>query len=153
MQIHLSSPFYRIAIIHCSFNVTILSRILLNGRQDSAQPFRHLLATFILQLTDITEIPSERFSIQFPKLIKLSWIYLYIRLSTSAAWNIQNWSSQLFSKDYGLAAYTAHVVCVSFIREWWDLQFNVESEWRIFEKLFHGRDIYSQSFCQKSVEK
>ena len=51
-----------------------------------------------------------------------------------------------------LASHTTHVVCVNFICEWRDLQFNVVSERQIFEKLFHGRFIYSQSFCQKSAE-
>ena len=51
---------------------------------------------------------------------------------------IHNWPLQPFSQDYGLASYTAHVVC---------------SERQIFEELFHGRFIYSQSFCQKSAEK
>ena len=50
-------------------------------------------------------------------------------------------------------SHTTHVVCVNFIREWLDLQFNIDSERQIFEKLFHGRFIYSQSFCQKSTER
>ena len=37
--------------------------------------------------------------------------------------------------------------------KWRDLQFNVDSERQIFEKLFHERFIYSQSFCQKSAER
>ena len=49
-----------------------------------------------------------------------------------------------FSQDYGLASHTTHVVSVNFIREWRDLQFNVDSERQIFEKLFHGRFIYSE---------
>ena len=66
---------------------------------------------------------------------------------------IHNWPLQPFTQDYGLASYTTHVACVNFIREWRDLQFNVDSERQIFEKLFLGRFIYSQSFCQKSDEK
>ena len=66
---------------------------------------------------------------------------------------IHNWPLQPFSQDYGLASHTTHVVCVNFIRERWDLQFNVDSERQIFEKLFHGSFIYSQSFCQKSAER
>ena len=56
------------------------------------------------------------------------------------------------SQDFGLASHTTHVVWVNFIRKWRDLQFNVDSEQQIFEKLFNGRFIYSQSFCQKSAE-
>ena len=52
-----------------------------------------------------------------------------------------NWPLQPLNQDYGLAS---HVVCVSFIREWRDLQFNADSDRQIFEKLFHGRLIYSQ---------
>ena len=66
---------------------------------------------------------------------------------------IHNWALQPFSQDYGLASNTTHIVCVNFMREWRDLQFNVDSELQIFEKLFHGNFIYSQSFCQKSAER
>ena len=66
---------------------------------------------------------------------------------------IHNWPLQPFSQDYGLASHTTHVVCVNFIRERRDLQFNVDSERQFFEKLFHGSFIYSQSFCQKSAER
>ena len=66
---------------------------------------------------------------------------------------IHNWPLQPFSQDYGLASHITHVVCVNFIREWRDLQFNVDSEQQIFEKLFHGRFVYSQSFCHKSAER
>ena len=51
---------------------------------------------------------------------------------------IHNWPLQPISQDYGLASHTTHVVCVNFMREWWGLQFNVDSERQIFEKLFHG---------------
>ena len=66
---------------------------------------------------------------------------------------IHNWPLQPFSQDYGLASHTTHVVCINFIHEWRDLQFNVDSERQIFKKLFHGSFIYSQSFCQKSAER
>ena len=45
-------------------------------------------------------------------------------------------SLQPFSQDYGLACHTTHVMCVNFMREWRNLQFNVHSERQIFEKLF-----------------
>ena len=37
-------------------------------------------------------------------------------------------------------------MCVNFIREWRDLEYNVVFERQIFEKLFHGNFIYSKSF-------
>ena len=40
------------------------------------------------------------------------------------------------SQDYGLASYITHVVCVTFMREWNDLQFNFDSTRQIFAKLF-----------------
>ena len=40
---------------------------------------------------------------------------------------IYNWSLQP-SQDYDLASHNTHVVCVNFILEWRDLQFNVDSE-------------------------
>ena len=49
-----------------------------------------------------------------------------------------NWPLQPFCQDYGLASHTTHVVCVNFIGEWRDLQFNVDSERQIFWETFHG---------------
>ena len=51
---------------------------------------------------------------------------------------IHNWPLQPFSQDYGLGSHIAYGVCVNFMREWRDLQFNV---------------VYSQSFWEKSAEK
>ena len=59
---------------------------------------------------------------------------------------IHNWPLQPFS----LASHNIHFMCVNFIREW---QFNLYFEQQIFEKLFHGNFIFSQSFCQKSAER
>ena len=55
---------------------------------------------------------------------------------------IHNWQLHPFSQDYGLASYTTHVVCVNVIREWRDLQLNVDTE----RQIFHGKFIYSPSF-------
>ena len=60
---------------------------------------------------------------------------------------------QPFPQDYDLASHTTDVVFFNFIREWRDLQFNVDSERHIFQKLFHIKLIYCQSLCQKSAEK
>ena len=64
---------------------------------------------------------------------------------------IHNWSLQPFSQDY--ASHATYVVWVNFIHERQDLQFEVDSERQIFEKLCHGNVIYYQSFCQKSAER
>ena len=64
-----------------------------------------------------------------------------------------NWPLKSFSRDYDLASNITYVVCVNFIHEWRGLQFNDDSERQICEKLFHGRFIYSHSFCQKSAER
>ena len=37
-----------------------------------------------------------------------------------------------FSQDYDIVSHTTYVVCVNFIRESWELQFNVDPEWQIF---------------------
>ena len=89
---------------------------------------------------------------------KLDWIWLmtWVMLTLSNAntyIHIHNWPLQPFSQDYSLASHTMHVVCVYFIREWRDQQFNVDFALQIFEKLFHGGFIYFQSFCQKSAER
>ena len=54
---------------------------------------------------------------------------------------------------YSLASQTTHVVCVNFICDWLDLQFNVVFERQISEKVFHNNLFYSQSFCKKSAER
>ena len=61
--------------------------------------------------------------------------------------NIHSWPLQLFSQDYGIASHIIHVVCVNFIREWWDLQFNVDSE--RFLRNFFMAGLLTVSFCQK----
>ena len=60
-----------------------------------------------------------------------------------------NWPLQPFSQNYVLASHTTHVVCVNFIRQWRDVQFNVVSERQVFEKLCHTL----RNFCQKSDER
>ena len=47
-----------------------------------------------------------------------------------------NWSLQLFSEEYDLASDTNYVACFNFINNWRDLQFKVDFEWQIIEKLF-----------------
>ena len=66
---------------------------------------------------------------------------------------IHNWPLQQFSQDYALASPNTHVVCLKFIREWRDLQFNIDFERQIVLRNFFIADLfYSQSFCQKSAE-
>ena len=90
-----------------------------------------------------TLTPKQQYVSWCVSMVQNPWLHTYIR----------NWPLQPFSQYYDLGSHTTHVVCVKFIREWWDLQFNVDSKRQIFEKLFHGRFIYSQSFCQKSAER
>ena len=56
-----------------------------------------------------------------------------------------------------LCSHTIHVVCVNFISEWWDLQYNVKTDFYIFfKKLFHVNFFFLLSeffFCHKSAEK
>ena len=52
-----------------------------------------------------------------------------------------------------LVSHTTYVVCVNFIDKWRDLQFKVDSERQIFEKLFMAVLIHTQNFCQKSAER
>ena len=52
-----------------------------------------------------------------------------------------------------LVSHTTYVVCVNIIQMWRDLQFKVDYERQIFLETFHGNFIYSQRFCQKSVER
>ena len=59
-----------------------------------------------------------------------------------------HWSLQPFSQDYDLASHTTHFVCVNFIHEWRDLQFTVDSEREIFEKLFLGKFITLRVFTR-----
>ena len=60
---------------------------------------------------------------------------------------------QHFSQDYDLASHTTYVLCVNFIREWRDLQFNVDSERQIFWEKFSWQVYVLYCFCQKSAER
>ena len=73
------------------------------------------------------------------------WNIFYVRTL-----HIHNWLLQPFSQDYSLVSHTTHVVCLNFIREWRDLQFNVDFEQQIFEKLFQSR-IYLPSECLSEI--
>ena len=42
-----------------------------------------------------------------------------------------------YNPSFMITSHTVDVVCFNFIREWWDVQFNVNSERLIFEKVFH----------------
>ena len=50
--------------------------------------------------------------------------------------NIHNWPLQPFIQDYDLACYITYVACINFMHEWRGLQFKVDSERQIFEKVF-----------------
>ena len=61
---------------------------------------------------------------------------------------IHNWSIQPFSQDYYLSSHTTYVVCINFVHERRHLQFTVDSERQIFEKLFMVILLLCQKFCQ-----
>ena len=60
--------------------------------------------------------------------------------------DIHNWPLQHFRQNYGLASDTTQVVCVNFIREWRDLEFNVASERQVPKTLFDVRFILLSEF-------
>ena len=99
------------------------------------EPRKYLLSSFVIYSG--TESGWQIFYV----FLALSYIYLH------------NKPLQPFGYDYGLASHTTHVECANFIRDCWDLQFNVNSERQIFEQIFHYRPIYSQNLCRKSAEK
>ena len=73
--------------------------------------------------------------------------------TTTLVLRVKSWLLQLLSQDYNLAAHTTYVAFVNFIHEWRGLQFNVDTERQIFEKIFMLIFIFSQSICQKSAER
>ena len=52
-----------------------------------------------------------------------------------------------------LVSHITYVVCVNIINEWRVLKLKADSERQIFWETFHGNFIYSQSFCQKTIER
>ena len=76
-------------------------------------------------------------------LIEASDLYSKSRLTIHTY--IHNWPLQPFGQDYGLASQTT-VVFVNFIREWRDLQFNVDSEQQIFVCLASFKTNFINSF-------
>ena len=112
----------------------------------------------------MAETSASKFQISFPMALELKFPNLVIRAVlayhkmipdcfTYIHTYIHNWPLQPFSQDYGQASHTTHVLCVNFLPKLRDLLFNVDSERQFFEKLFHVRFIYSQSFCQKAAER
>ena len=49
---------------------------------------------------------------------------------------MHNSSLQPFAQDYDLASHTTNAMCVNFVHEWGNLQFKVDSERHVFEKIF-----------------
>ena len=56
--------------------------------------------------------------------------------------------------NYNLASHTVYLVCVNFILEWQDLQYKVDTEQQIFEKLFQSNFffIYSENFWRQFAD-
>ena len=76
-------------------------------------------------------------------------IYTYTYIHTY----IHNWPLQPFSQNYGLASLITYVVCIDFIRELWDLQFNVDPERQIFWETFSWQVYLLSEFLQKPPKK
>ena len=64
---------------------------------------------------------------------------------------IHNWPLQSFSQDYGLVSHTAHVVCVNFMHEWRDIQFNVDSESRFLRNFFMADLLLTLRFFARNL--
>ena len=64
---------------------------------------------------------------------------------------IHNWPLQPCSQNYGLASHTTHAVCVNFIREWRNLQFNVDSVRQIFSWQFYLLSEFLTEICWEEV--
>ena len=58
-----------------------------------------------------------------------------------------------FSQSYGLASHIPYVECFNFIHEWRGVQFKVDLERQIFEKLFIAILLTLRVFGQKSAER
>ena len=82
------------------------------------------------------------------------WLNIYFNVNDGRVSNVIDSFEHIHTcKVIDLVSHTTYVMCVNFIHKWRDLQFKVDSERQIFEKLFHGNFIYPHSFCQKSVER
>ena len=66
---------------------------------------------------------------------------------------ILNSSLQSFSQDYDLDSHSTYAVCVHFIHLRRDLQFNVDSEPQIFEKLFMALSFTLRVFARNLPQK
>ena len=101
-----------------------------------------LASTFILLLRIFLKIMSVAIiRVNGERILSTYHIMLYTY--------IHNWPLQPCSQDYGLASHITHVVGVNFMRKQRELQFNVDSEQQIFEKLFHGRFILLSEFLSE----
>ena len=87
-----------------------------------------------------------------------SFINLFISICATYCCNIfnllhtyiYNWPLQPFSQDYSLASHINHVVCVNFICEWRDLQFNIDSWRQIFWETFSWQVYFLSEFLPET---
>ena len=106
-------------------------------------------------LTNVSQVKGPPSNVFFFQLMLISWlssclIWQIISFILLHTYIISHYNPSVRIID--LVSHTTYVVCVNFIHKWRDLQFEVDSEWQIWET-FHGNFIYSQSFCQKSAER
>ena len=66
---------------------------------------------------------------------------------------IHNWLLQPFCQDCDLHYHTIHAVCVNFIYKWQNLQFKVDSERQIFEKLLMATLSTHKVFAERKPSK
>ena len=112
------------------------------GSEDEKETFFHLMC----QQYPAIVVKRRRFLISY----FLTWQLSNIKIVAIHTY-IHNWSLQHFSHDYKLASYNTYVVCVHFIHEWRDLQFEVEFAWQIY--LFIRRVFPQKSAARNSPKK
>ena len=83
-------------------------------------------------LIPLLGIEGWRFFTVILKQFQLISVFISKKIPYFPISHIYNWPLKLFSKDYGLASHTTHGVCINFICEWRDLEFNVDSDRKFF---------------------
>ena len=128
------------------------------------QVFEKLCTAYIKLPCRVSQKPLDNFtclhSRQDQKGASSEKIIFFLLKSTSSVSRLQAQFAKRCSsvyttiyQDYELVSHITFVVCVYFVLQWRDVQFKIDSERQVFEKLFTAILCTLASFCQKSAER
>ena len=133
----------------CTQHVLLLDSSLFPKLKHTIYTYMHKIIFFNSGKNLLTTLTDpEKCTLNIPKYTQKTTLY---RIQTHT-YIIGHYNPSV--KIIDLVSHTTYVVCVIFcIRKRRVVQFKVDSERQIFEKLLMAIVIYSQNYCQKSAER